>query len=153
MVIDMKYMTIDELMDTLSCLNIRMDELMKRTGCVYSEDPTVDYDSDSTEDRFMMRECIKIMSKLSRAYQDISYLERPIKGIYHLCKNSQGRYEAGGQSFCSGHTIEVYLYDEDYDRYDWVKSRIEYNHNAKDYYIVAAPDIKLEGIKVRIRDL
>lgn len=106
----------------------------------------------SENDRFLADELCRVMDKLEEASNVLDYLSRPIIGEYFLRKNSRGRYECNQHEYTSGDRIEYYCYDEYDDKYKWVRSRIEYDSNIEDYYIVGAPrSFSLEGAKVRIR--
>lgn len=66
-----------------------------------------------------------------------------------LYKNDQGRYEINPDYyFTSGSYIEILMPAEE-DRPElWVSTRIEHNG---DYYAVACPKQKLDGIRARLR--
>lgn len=66
-----------------------------------------------------------------------------------LTKKKNGRYEINNIELSSGCNIEFIKKDEDGLEY-YYPSRIE--HNGEDYYILSlGKDVKIEGLKVRIR--
>jgi hypothetical protein len=108
-----------------------------------------EYDYDNVEDRFKNNMARKIANHTDELLYLAEWLAKPVVKEGRLVKdNSTGRYEIEGTDFyfTSGSTIEIWdIEDECY-----VKTRIE--HTAGDYYAYAfGPEIKLEGLKARIR--
>lgn len=148
-------MTISELKLELDKLNQSIKVLTKNPdiwdlGEFSSE---IRQSAKSADDCFLADELCGIMYRLENTSSMLDYLSRPIVGEYILSKNSRGRYECSQHEYTSGDRIEYYSYDEYDEKYKWVRSRVEYNSDIGDYYIVGAPNlISLEGLKVRIRE-
>lgn len=110
----------------------------------------LDINYDDLDERFLQGELSSILYRLDRINREIEYLKRPITGEYHLWKNSDGRYECDVKEFYSGSTIECFVYDDFYERYKWVITRVE--HNSEDYYLVDFETTDLDGLKIRVRE-
>jgi hypothetical protein len=93
-----------------------------------------------------------LQDKLEDITYKILYYKQPIKETGRLTKNKDGRYDLpSGAYFTSGDLIEVKIYDDWFEKERWFKSTVE--HDGKDYYIVGAKDIKMEGILARQRKM
>lgn len=125
----------------------------------YDDLSALEYDNTDPDQLMLVDELRSMFTKLDDISHTINYLSRPVKkeGILH--KNRNGRYEMNGHEFSSGYGIEYLATDGWHYRYDenneyvqtpyWCTGRIE--HNGKDYYIVGATGVELEGLRVRIR--
>lgn len=147
-------MTINELRSELNKLNRSFKTLIK--------DPTIwnfgEFSSDvrktlkSADDCFLADELYDVMNSIEDASNVLDYLSKRIVGEFTLYKNSNGRYECELHEYTCGDGIEYYCYDEYDEKYKWVRSRIEYNSDIEDYYIVGTRHlVSLTGLKVRIR--
>jgi len=111
----------------------------------------------SKNERFMFRQLSNLQDKLENTLGKIEYLVKKVIAEGHLMKRSDGKYALVTDSTSSfwscGRIIEFYFEDEDDDDdSEWILSRIEHGfEGSKDYYIVACPDLKLEGLRVRVR--
>ena len=114
-------------------------------------DSNIAYDENDSEERLLENEINKILEKLDYIHGDIKYLTSSIKDEGYLSKNTNGRYELNGYEYTCGNGIEVLLYDEWSERFDWSITRIE--HDGNDYYAVGHSDICLDGVKARRRDI
>lgn len=148
-------MTISELKSKLDTINYDFRRLLKDRGIWdYGElSSEITKNLSSADDYFLANELFAVMREIESANHLLDFLSRKITGEYTIHKNSRGRYECEAREFTSGSVIEYYAYDEYYERYQWVKSRVEYDSKRGDYYIVGANELSLEGIKVRIREL
>ena len=100
----------------------------------------------------LQRELSKIMGRLNEIKNNLRWLRNPIKLQGKLCLNRNERYEVKGYEFQCGDCLEVKIYDECFDRWEWVPTRME--HNGKHYYLVdvfEVANVSLEGLVVRIR--
>lgn len=148
-------MTIQELKSELKKLNRSLKLLVNNEKIWYCGSFSVEIaQSRKTEDDwFLSDELCGVMKKIEEISAALDYLSRPIKGEYVLHKNSRGRYECEDHEYTSGDKIEYFCYDEYDDVFKWVKSRVEYNDEIGDYYIVRAPEgVVLEGLKIRRRE-
>ena len=119
--------TLNELVNELYNVNMKIKQIIKAAQYeTYDDLSGLNYDSSNPDDAFLITELRGIMDKLETASCNIDYITRPIKGVYTLHKNRSGRYE-------------------------WAASRVE--HDGDDYYIVGYPDIKLDGLKIRLREV
>lgn len=141
--------TIPETMKKLSNLEFNMSsfldyvgEELERVSLWNKEDP---------EDVFMRNQMRQISNHLQSAVDATKYLNKEITAEGELYLNSGGRYEIYEDVyFTSGSLCELLIYDDDYERYSWIKTRIE--HNGEDYYAVAlGRDVPIKGLKARVR--
>lgn len=141
---------LEKLLINAGSISKNIDELLRRsTYDKYDDLSGLDINYDDKEQSFLLEEIKIILDKLEVAKNRIDYLNKPIQDIGELRKNNRGRYELGGEEFSCGSSIEVVLYDEYYEKENWVRTRVE--HNGKDYYLVGYRDIPMQGLKVRIR--
>lgn len=139
-------MKLNELKSNLDRLNSDIKRILKSSGYEDYAELTVDYDSDNPDELMLHTELSGVMSRLDEITRALNYLNSPIKREGVLCKNGNGRYEIGDYELTSGSPVEVLIYD---DRWEWVSSRIE--HDGRDYYLVGARDVDLNGLRGRIR--
>ncbi|WFR55384.1 DUF5348 domain-containing protein [Anaerocolumna sp. AGMB13025] len=123
--------------------------LQASTYSEYDDMSGLQINYDDPEQLFLLDELKGIMESLDRARDRIYYLNKPVKNTEYLHKNSRGRYETSFQEFTCGSGIEVYLYDDFWERYRWVRTYVE--HDGNDYYLVGHNNVSLENLKVRIR--
>lgn len=106
----------------------------------------------SSKDRFMGKQLRFMQDKLDEVVWKIDYLSNEVTDEGYLVKRNDGRYALStnlDEYWTCGRAIEVFIIDEEDDYYnDWVLSRVEYN---EDYYIVACPNMPMEGLRVRVR--
>lgn len=109
--------------------------------------------SDKDEEaRFMANQLYNLEEGLKRIVWDVEYLNGEPGKAGKLKKNSDGRYAlANGDYWSCGSGIELKLWDDDEERWEWVKTRIEYSHEKDDYYAVNAPKLNLKGVIARRR--
>ncbi|MED4353628.1 DUF5348 domain-containing protein [Schinkia azotoformans] len=143
----MRYAHVRELDRPLFELKDQISSVLYKVDHSYEN---IEYDRDNEEDVFLTDEFRRIIDKLCQVENDLNYLKMPITEVGVLRKNELGRYEtANGTYFTSGSPIEAYIYDSWDEIHRWVKSRIE--HKNGDYYLYGHDDVKLAGLKVRIR--
>ena len=150
----MKVLKSQEVLKELGDVNCAIDKLLHKTRGYdhFNEcDHYVSYDESSPEECLLENEIHKILESLVNVRCSISYLQAPIKESGHLYKNSRGRYVLGEHEFTCGSSIEVCIFDEGNERYEWDATRIE--HDGDDYYAVGHMGVCLKGIEARIRDL
>lgn len=139
-----------DLVNELYNVNMKIKSIVKASQFAEYDDLSGLYwSSDNPDDVFLQRELCDIMNKLDDASRNLDYIVRPVKGVYTLHKNRNGRYECSAREFTSGSSIEFYHYDNFYERYEWAASRVE--HDGNDYYIVGFPGVTLDGLKIRVR--
>lgn len=109
---------------------------------------TTDADSLNIDEYSDFVTLYQLQESLEKVSRRIDFVSKPIEREGHLYKNSAGRYEiAEGDYFTSGSAVEILIEDDD-RRARWVYTSIEHRG---DYYATAAPDVKLDGIRARIR--
>ena len=152
---------IKDIMNEVTDLNLKIKQILYHCDYEFADDLScLEYDNTDAEDLLLLDELRQIMSKLDDVSHTLNYFDRPVKAEGILHKNKNGRYEFNGIELSSGCGLEYLTTDDLHSRYDeasgdyinvpyWCSSRIE--HNGIDYYIVGAIDLKLEGLKVRIR--
>ena len=143
-------MTIIELQEALNKINEQAKKICKETGYeTYGELSNVEFDPKNPEHAFLMDELYSAVHKLDQVSWGLDYLNRPVRYEGVLTLNSRDRYELCGIELTCGSGLEILYYDELFERYTWIASSIE--HNGKEYYFVAKPNIELEGVTARIR--
>lgn len=118
-----------------------------------------EWNTKDPEERFLRTELMYMLEKLDDITDDIEYLNKSIKYQGKLHKQPNGRYEVGGYELSSGYGVEVLtpcmIWDADIqdevEGFEWVSSRVEYDHGKHDYYLVGHSDIDLEGLTARVR--
>lgn len=139
-----------DLVNELYNVNMKIKQIVKASQFEEYDDLSgLNYDSSDPDDAFLLAELRGILEKLDDASRNIDYITRPVKGVYTLHKNRNGRYECSAREFTSGSSIEFYYYNDFYERYEWAASRVE--HDGNDYYIVGYSNLVLEGLMVRLR--
>ena len=89
---------------------------------------------------------------LEEAHKSIVDLIKEVQLEGYLQKNECDRYELCGRELTSGSSVDVWRDDPEMKEGGYyVQSRIE--HRGDDYYCVAMPYIKLEGLKARYKAL
>ena len=151
---------IKDIFNEVEELNLKIKQVLYHAEFENYEDlSALEYDNANPDELMMLDELRSMITKLEEISHTINYLSRPIKMEGILRKNSNGRYEIKGHEFSSGCGIEYLATDDWHYRYDkndeyaqtpyWCASRVE--HNGEDYYIVGANDVKLEGLRARVR--
>lgn len=152
--------SLEELVKEINNLNPAINKILSLYDYGSDDLSGVEYDENDPEQLFMLDQMHTILEKLGSISHALQYLNRPIKGMGRLQKNSRNRYELpDGYEFTSGYGIEylatddrhsVYVEElEDYvNKPYWCASSVE--HNGTDYYIVGT-DEELEGLTVRYR--
>jgi len=65
--------------------------------------------------------------------------------------DGSGRIELGDHEFHCGETLSV-LIDSNQGKPEWVKTRIEYSHGRKEWYLVGLPGVNVAGLIAKIDD-
>lgn len=100
------------------------------------------------EERQLHDELHTALYHLDNVCSILSYYDRPVVAEGVLYRNANGRYELDGHELTSGQTIELMVYDPDWDKAPhWVRTKIECD---SDYYAVYQ-HMSLEGKQARIR--
>ena len=138
-----------EMLKELYDLKYKVESMLRAAGHdwenVIMENPN---DPDET---FTRDNVVSILNKLDEINNKLDYLQKPIKEEGVLIKNSGDRYQIGndGYEFTSGSTVEVLVYDDWYERENWVKTRVE--HTNGDYYFYDLKEVPMLGSRVRKR--
>lgn len=90
-----------------------------------------------------------MVEKLASVKSRADYLSKEVKSMGKLRKNSRDRYELDGKEFTCGDRIEALVDDGFYRVPYWTVTSVE--HDGQDYYLVGNKNVKLQGLKVRIR--
>ena len=143
-------MNVRNLKNELNSLNSKITRILRDTGYAeYADLESVEYDGLNPDEAMLWSELCGIVGLLDNASRGLRYLDRPIKREGKLRKNSRGRYECNGYELTSGSPVEVLVYDNFYERDEWMATRVE--HNGTDYYVVGKPSLNLSGVRARIR--
>ena len=142
----------NEIMNELKAISRGIDKVAEMTGYVeFGDMSLLDIDRTDAEDLFLYNEFNRIVDTLADIQGNIDYLSLPVKYESTLHRNMEGKYETEqGEYYPCGRLIEYLSHDENHHEYPfWRKSRIE--GNDIDYFIVAEPNLPLQGLKVRVR--
>lgn len=152
---------LSDIMREVTELNVKIKQILYHADFEFADDLSeIEFDRTDAEQLFLVDHLRNILTNLEKVSNCIDYLSKPvsIEGILH--KNENGYYEVNGKRLPAGRGLD-YLATDDYHciRNEngefinvpyWRSGRIE--HNGNDYYMVGAPtDIKLEGLKIRIK--
>lgn len=159
-------MTIFDLLKECKALAKRCEEVLDHSGWSEWEDISSElFDSSDPDQRFLVSMMYSMMDCLDRYCNSVEYLTREEVQEYTLCLDEEGRpvcylmdYMVEHEYHC-GYSIEYLSPNPDYDpAYNdhvddcpklWHLSRVE--HDGERYYIVGAPELDLEGLRVRVR--
>ncbi len=155
-------------MADLKALSGEMEKLKRQLETVLYISGYRDYDDLSglddykqiktADERQKLEEYRNILYKLDEVQGNLAYYDKPVKEVSRLHINASGRYEtAKGHYYTSGSGIEFLrteeVYNYDTDKWEnagiWTCSRVESQNG--EYYIVGYSDVKLSGLKVRVR--
>lgn len=115
----------------------------------YSDLLECEIDYTNPEEQLLLRELGNVLEKLSEAKLKIDYLSSSIEDEGRLRLNWNDRYVLNEHEYHCGNKIEFYYVPDDEDEHPrWVVSRIEHD---KEYYIVGYENVKLDGLRVRVR--
>lgn len=134
------------------CLSI--DSLLSKTQLEGGIDDNIEY-QDTPDERLLRTEIRGMLSKMLDVKETFEYLKKPVRQTGFLRKNHEtGYYEliSNGNvvfAYHAGYRIEALITDFDEDT--WTVSRLEYNNEYHDYYIVGESMTELEGLQVRLR--
>lgn len=101
--------------------------------------------------RFMISE-LRLLGyqHIEKVVSQLRYLQKKVRYEGRLHVNGNGRYELDGYELSSGSVVEVWA-----ERYDepaqWHIVRIEHSHQHGGYYAYQWPELKLDGLKARVR--
>lgn len=105
------------------------------------------YDQNDPDDQYVRHMFYQTANLLDDAGRLLKKVFKEPIIVGRLSKGDNGRYSLGGIEFSSGSGIE-FLNDQcEFPR--WVASRFE--HNGDDYYIVNYPELRLQGLLVRVK--
>lgn len=123
--------------------------LKQSTYTEYDDMSGLEINYNDADQLFLLDELRGVMEKLDSAKDKIDYINKPIKLEGYLYKNSNGRYQVEYKEYTSGNLIEILIEDDYHDVPFWQRTRVE--HDGKDYYVVGCEDVKMQGLKVRVR--
>lgn len=152
---------IDEVKKEMRKLQDQIKKIMQMTRYQsYDDLSAVEYDHTDPDDLQYIDEYRLALDNLSRIDYRLSYLDRQVSYTDTLILRPDGRYGTRNDRFyyTSGSVIE-FLYTKEVLNEDgyfgempvWTISSVE--HNGTDYYIVGYPDVDLDGLKVRVRNI
>lgn len=112
-----------------------------------AEDDWLDFfEENDPEDMYLRTMFYRISKPLDEARRIALQVDSIVIAEGKLYRNRQGRYEISqGSYFTTGDSIE-YL-REDGEGSVWVYTKV--GHNGEDYYIMADPQLKLQGVMAR----
>ncbi len=110
---------------------------------------------DPAEDIFLREFTANLLNSLALFHRELAYLKSPVCGECRLEPFPDGRYgffdkDGKRRSLSCGKTIEAKIRDR-YGRIRWTRCRIE--HDGSGYYLWGHPDITLNGLAVREREV
>lgn len=149
-----------EFLNYLAKFNRSVEEVLyvANGNCRDSDELDSDIRYENTpEDLFLQDQYRSLLDRLDDIKSDITFLNRPIKAVGRLRENYANRFELiddSGQvlhTYSTGVGIEALIYDKNYERFTWVKSRVEASNGR--YYIFGYSKIDMEGLTARIRYL
>lgn len=108
------------------------------------------YSSEDPEEMYLRNMFYRIGDYLDDARRYIRQSSARVSSEGTISKRADGRYGNDRIYFTSGSSIEFLFIDPDGDD-RWIYSSVE--HNGEDYYIVAKPDLSLQGLWVRVKQL
>ena len=144
-------MKLDDLRKELNLLNGKMKEILRKSGYEDYGDVEVDFNQDSPDEVQLAMEYRSIVGKMDELSHALSYFMRPVTHEGKLRMNRNGRYELDGRELTSGSGVEVLLYDDCMERWEWCASRIESKPDGM-YYLVGKSTLDLEGVTARLRE-
>lgn len=146
----MKQKGIEEVYQKLFELNYDIKSLLSDVGYNLYGEVDVEYDANNPNETQKFTELRSMVDVLADVSRTLDYLKRPITGEYILHKGQNGRYACERFEFTCGCGIEVFIDDGYYDGGQWMLTSVE----AKDgeYYLVARPNLPMEGLRVRFRE-
>lgn len=101
------------------------------------------------DEAFECRHMESILGQFVDACEALEYMNQEITAEGYLYKGAGKKYYLKDKQFSCGYRLEVYIWNDDWDWYEWRKTRVE--HDGKDYYLVGMKDISMEGLKARVR--
>ncbi|WP_127580956.1 DUF5348 domain-containing protein [Paenibacillus koleovorans] len=106
-------------------------------------------DKKNPNDQFELNTVLHAGRLLYEIRKSIENMNAKVVAEGTLFRNAAGRFEMkGGNYYTSGSPIEFLLVDEDGEG-AWIASRVEH---SQDYYIVSNPRVKMDGLRVRVRE-
>lgn len=143
-------MKLDELNKELYALNSRIKGILKASGFEDWGEVEVEHDTQNPDEVMLANEYRQIVEKLDGVSRALGYFMLPVAREGKLRLNQNGRYELDGAELTSGEGVEVLLYDDCMERWEWYASRIE-SMDGK-YYLVGKSNLDLEGVTARQRE-
>ena len=149
-------MLLAELVNVMESINGKIKQVMKELNFEYdcwpqeSDMKKLGCDKSDPDDLQLVYEYRRMLMKLMEISWNIEYLKQPIvhEGILHM--NESGRFELDGVELTCGMGVELLVQDYPEDSPEWVASTIEADNG---YFFVARPNLKLDGMRARIRNL
>lgn len=147
-------MKIKEALNEMSDLNDEVKRILKKISYKDYDDLSGLKNDGSPEDALIRDELVDAAGHLDKFRRIINYLNRKVvkQGVLKL--NERGRYEIvedeDEYEYTSADLIEFLYYDDYDEREKWCISRVEATKGK--YYIVGYEKIKMDGLKVRVRE-
>lgn len=142
--------TMKDLMKEARELERCISDMNDVSGYLKCEDLSMmDLDYNNPNELQMVKVMRHMMEKLDEIKSDLEYYRAPIETEGKLYMNGNGRYQLNGQEFHCGDCLEVKVYNDLWERCEWVTTRIE--HNGKKWYLVGCSGVKIDGLPARIR--
>lgn len=144
-------MNTKELLQEAIVLQKKITELLEETGFEKYNDLCM-IESDKTPDDWQIISLLRVaFDHLDIAADKIVYLSRKVDDTGTLRRLETDRYALGNYEYSCGAPIEFLFYDEDFDRTEWMLSRVE--HDGVGYYIFGFAKLQMEGLTVRTRSI
>lgn len=144
-------MKLDQLNKELYALNSRIKGILRASGFEDWGEVEVEHDTQNPDEVMLANEYRQIIERLGGISHSLEYFMLPVAKQGKLRLNRNGRYELNGAELTSGEGVEVLLYDDCMERWEWYSSRIESTRDGK-YYLVGRSDLDLEGVTARQRE-
>lgn len=108
-------------------------------------------DYNNPDDILIARQLNRIFELLEEASDEIEYLNKEVKYVGPIHINENGKYECPEKTYSCGSRIEYYVEADGDEPACWAISTVEHSVNHNGYYITRCPDMKMEGLLVRVR--
>ncbi|MFF2909978.1 DUF5348 domain-containing protein [Paenibacillus sp. NPDC057934] len=125
-------------------------QLKRVSKLIHDAENDAIYSSEEPEELYLRNMFYRVGEDLDKARRYIRQVSARISSEGTISKLSDGRYGNERVYYTSGSSIEFLYSDPDGDD-RWIYSSVE--HNGVDYYIVVKPELSLNGLRVRVKDL
>ena len=143
-------MTVKDYHSKLYCTVQAIIEFEKATGFVYDNTASeLEIDKSNPSEVFELIEANKLLRQLENCAIKASYLLSEVQHEGKIAKTSYDQYELDGVTLECGTALEVLLWNNQEERYQYTYTTIE--HNGEGYYLTCNGSKELEGLKARLR--